>query len=241
MRFLPILLLIVLLSGCATVGSEKIGLQPQNTKIVAVSLMGNQLKVRHVGTTVFSNAKHDLDEANWNIDQQIEDATNKLIQSGGKFVVVKPASTDYREKFGVPVKSLWNGTTPLDHKKEGAQSIAKESGADLVVLVREAEYGDPFFGTNQQFSGYGIYQRSFLFSKQAINFVTMNVIVLDGKTGESIAGTRQFIKGTREASDWVEGEDLILSKENETTTKTNIFQLVQDLLKKSLIELKAVN
>lgn len=241
MRFLPISLLIVLLTGCATVGSDKVALQPQNTKIVAVSLMGNQLKIRHVGTTIFSNAKHDLDVANWNIDQQIEDDADAFLQGGGKFVVVKPASMDYRDKFGVPKKSLWSGTIPLDHMKEGAQLVAKESGADLVVLVREAEYGDPFFGTNQQFSGYGIYQRSFFFSKQAINFVTMNVIVFDGKTGTSIAGTRQFTSGPREGMDWIEGEDLNLSKENEAKSKTNLFQLVQNLLKKSLVELKAVN
>jgi len=178
---------------------------------------------------------------NWNIDQQIEDDASNLIQSGGKFVVVKPASADHRGKFGVPVKSLWSGAIDLEHMKEGAQSVARASGADLVFVIREAEYGDPFFGTNQEFSGYGIYQRSIFFSNKAINFVTMNVIVFDGKTGESIAGTRQFIKGAREASDWIAGEDLIVSKENEAKTKTNIFLLVQDLLKKSLIELKAIN
>lgn len=241
MRYFLTVLWIVLLTGCATVGSEKLALRPQNTKVVVVSLMADQLKVRHVGTTVFSNAQHDVDVSNWNINQQIEDETNKLLQNAGKFAVVKAAGTDFREKFGVPVRSLWDGTTSLDHVKDGVQVVARESGADLVMVIRQAEYGDPFFGTNQSFSGYGIYQRSFLFSKKAINFVTMNVNVFDGKTGESIASTRQFMSGVRGEADWLSGEDLMLSNENAEKTKTEIAQLVQFVLKKSLAELTVVS
>ena len=71
---------------------------------------------------------------------------------------------------------------------EAAQK-AKDAGADYVLLVGPSQPGDPFFGTNQSISGYGIYQRSVFMSRRGINFLTIRVALLDGKTGAEIART----------------------------------------------------
>ena len=45
--------------------------------------------------------------------------------------------------------------------------------------------GASFLGTNQNISGYGIYQRSFVGLKRSMNFITLKTILLAGKTGEA--------------------------------------------------------
>src|SRR3954468_13467387 len=52
--------MVVVLSGCATVGVEQIEQLKPGTAVVPLSLLGDTLAIRHVGTTVFQNERRDL-------------------------------------------------------------------------------------------------------------------------------------------------------------------------------------
>jgi len=231
------LVFMLLLSGCATMGADKMAIKPQGTKVAVVSLMGNQMHIQHVGTTVFTNQKRDVDVEPWGIDQQIEDKANALISASNKFSVVKAQLADYRQQFGSLEQNFWTGNRKYPRQAEAIKALAAASDAELVVMITPAEYGDVFFSTNQQVSGYGIYQRSFLFSNNAINFMTMTVHVVDANTGEEIATASSYLSSKRLEKDWIEGESLPLTPDNEMLTKAALLELSQGLLAKQLAEL----
>jgi len=245
LRYLAILIssfiIVLLLSGCATMGADKVAVKPQGTKLVVVSLMGNQMHIQHVGTTVFNNQKRDVDVEPWGIDQHIEDKANTLISASNKFSVVKATSADYRQQFGSLEQNFWTGNRKYSHQAEAIKALATASDAELVVMITPAEYGDVFFSTNQQVSGYGIYQRSFVFTNNAINFMTMAVHVIDAKTGEDVATASSYASSKRDDKDWIEGESLPLTSDNEMLTKAALLELSQDLLVKQLTELNLAN
>ncbi|HSH53993.1 MAG: hypothetical protein ACAH10_14690 [Methylophilaceae bacterium] len=238
MSFVSLCAYILMLSGCATLGGDKLLLKTAGTKVVVVSLLGNQMYIQHAGTTVFSNQKREVDVASWSLDQFVEDKANALIETGSKFTVVKAKADGYRQKFGSLEQNFWTGDRKYQNQAEGLHALATESGADLVIIISPIEYGDVFFSTNQLVSGYGIYQRSFLRSQSAVNFMTMAVHVMDAKTGEEVSSKAHYASSKRNDQDWIEGESLPLSTENELLTRQAITLLAQDLLEKELAELQ---
>lgn len=239
--FALILMIAGLTPGCAIVGADKATQAPHGSKVAVVSLLGNQMSIQHLGTTAFSNEKRDMDVQSWAVDQYVEDQAYLLIEAGNKCTAVKTKADGYRQKFGSLEQNFWTGNRKYQYQSEGVQALAAESGADLVLMISPAEYGDVFFGTNQLFSGYGIYQRSFLRDRNALNFLTMTVQLIDAKSGKEIASVQQYASSKRADKDWLDGNAPVLTSENEAITKQELLLLMQDLLKKGLADLKLSN
>ena len=96
--------------------------------------------------------------------------------------------------------------------------------------------GDPFLGTDEQLSGYGIYQRSlritqpaFVAMKRAFSFLAMNVLLLDGRSGEAVARAQCALGAPRQ-------ERARLGRAEEA--RADIETLVEAALRKCLGTLK---
>ncbi|MFA6179119.1 MAG: hypothetical protein WC696_05855 [Candidatus Methylopumilus sp.] len=239
--FALILMIAGLAPGCAIVGADKATQAPHGSKVAVVSLLGNQMSIQHLGTTAFNNKKWNIEVQSWAVDQYVEDQANLLVEAGNKFTPVKDKADGYRQKFGSLEQNFWTGNRKYQYQSEGVQALVAESGADLVLMISPAEYGDVFFGTNQLFSGYGIYQRSFLRDRNALSFLMMTVQLIDAKSGEEIASAQQYASSKRADRDWLEDDTPVLTPENEATTKQELLQLMQGLLKKGLADLKLTN
>ena len=92
--------------------------------------------------------------------------------------------------------------------------------------------GDPFMGTNQSISGYGIYQRSFVGLRRAMNFITVRTLLLEGKTGEEVARTQCAVSAPRE--DWLDAKT---ATQPSAGTRNGIEKLFEDGLRKCLASL----
>jgi hypothetical protein len=233
-------LILAVVAGCATVGADKVEELKPGTAIAPLSLMGETLAVRHVGTTVFQNERRDIGVAKWQIDRHTESAAGRMLSISDKFKVVAADSDRARKAAGKMETDFWSGGAKLQGGEEAVTSYAKDSGAHYVLLIGPAQLGDPFMGTNQSFSGYGVYQRGFLGSRRALNYLTMRTVLLDGKTGAELARTHGFLSVPRQERDWMEADNLVLTVENETSTKAGIEQLIESVLRKCLTDLKLV-
>jgi hypothetical protein len=236
MRAILPLLLSAAVTGCATVGSEKVEQLKPGTTIAPVSVMGDSLALRQTGTKVFQNEKRDLDVANWGIDRHAESRAGKAVGGKGKFQVTQPDTEQVRKTLKLQ-EDFWTGATKIPGGTGSVSAFAKESGADYVLLIGPAPMGDPFMGTNQSLSGYGIYQRTFIGMKRALNFITMRTILLDGKTGEEVARTQCVVSAPRQESEWLEPNKV--SQPNDGT-RNGIEKLFDEALRKCLGNLNLV-
>lgn len=75
-------LILFLLSGCATV--KPIPQEDLNTihRIGVVSILDDNLKLRHVGTTIFNNFDEDVSVTDWEIEDWMKDAIRKKLIEG---------------------------------------------------------------------------------------------------------------------------------------------------------------
>ena len=232
------IVLLTFVSGCATVGTERVEQLKVGSKIVPLSLMGDTLAVRHVGTIVFENARGDMRVPGWEIDRYLENLAARLLRDNPKVSVVAAQTADARRFAGKTSTDFWTSQIKLEGGTRIVTELAQRTGADYVLVVAESSIGDPFFRTNQSFSGYGIYQRHILNQQHGIHFVTMRVALLDGKTGAEVSRTQSYGSAPRAASDWMERDALKLSADSEKTARSGIEQVMEAVMRKCLTELK---
>lgn len=199
MRILP-LFLGAALAGCSTVGADK--LKPGLT-LAPVSVMGDALTLRNVGGDAFHDYRTDIDVAHWRIDRHAESVAGRVVGENGKFRIAQ-ADTEQLRKTVRREESLWTGGPRIEAASGPLTAFAKQSAADYVLLIGPASMGDPFMGTHEPLSGYGIYQRSFrvyqpAFAgvKRAVSFLTMKVTLLDGRSGAAVAHTQCALSAPR--------------------------------------------
>jgi hypothetical protein len=229
---------VALLAGCA-IGVERVQQLPSGTKILPVSLMGSRLAVRYVGTTAFQNARRDLDVPAWQIDEYAEAAIRRSVGGSGKFAVIAGDAAKARTAMGSFGVDRWTGVSKVEGGPESVIALARETRADLILVAGPFEVRDPFYQTNQSFSGYGIYQRSVFGLQRGIDYVTMRLVLFDGKTGAELARTTYgVLSAPRLESDWLGSVDLALSQANESRTRASIEQLIGELVRQGAADLK---
>lgn len=236
MHILFAIALSMLLSACATVGTEQVAKLDRNAKIAPLSLMGTSLSIRAIGTTVFQNTKADAEVSDWQIDKYTESVVAERLTKSKRVVALHPSVSPFHSIKPI-IDSIAVGTS-FEGGTQRIVDYAKEANADVVLVMLPALYGDPYFGTNQAFTGYGVYERRFLGTKSAVNYVTMRVAAFNGKTGVEIARTSGYISDQRPASEWMEFDNLVMSDQNRLVTQQSIKRLFGDLLTRLLSDLK---
>ncbi len=220
------------------VGVDRVQRLAPGSKIVVLSLLGDKLAIRYVGTTVFNNRQHDADVSDWRIDQYAQSEANEIINISGKFIAIDANTEQARQAAGSLVSNSFTGSVKVEGGTASIVQLAQATGAQYVLMLGPSFMGDPYFGTNQFFSGYGIYERVLMSSKNAINFLTLRVALFDGRSGAEIARTESFLGSSRTGPDWMESFDLELTDENSRNTKDSVVAMIVKLLHKELLELK---
>ena len=227
---LPVVLTISL-AACATVGGEKVDQLKPGTAMAPISLMGDTLAMREVGTTIFQNQRRDVDVASWHIDRHAESLAGQLVKSKGKFTIAQ-ADTEPLRKTVKLSEDFWSGSNKIKAGGEALAAFVAQSKADYVLVIAPGVMGDPFMGTNQTISGYGIYQRSIVGLKRSMNFITMRAVLLDGKSGEELARTQCAVSTPR--SDWLDGDRMAKASDE---MRSGIEKLFEGGLRKCLASL----
>ena len=236
LRNLLLMIPVALVTGCSTVGADRVA-KPKT--IAPISLMGNTLSIRLTGPT-FKDEHREIDVSQWDIDQYTENTAAQLIRDGQKFRVVNIERVNGLEK-SIKFKSWsWTNGPTLQGGSGSIRNLAKNVGADYILVIAPYSRMDPFLQTSEYLSGYGIYQNSTLEMKRAINYVMAGIILFDGSTGDEVAKTKVPISLPRSAADWMEGDKLALIENNAKYSKSAIKQLIENMLNIDLIQLRIV-
>ena len=235
------ILLSLLLFGCAAVGVQKVEQLKPGTTIVPLSLMGDKLAIFHIGTTAFQNYLRHLEFPSWQIDAYAEAAAASAIRQGSIFSVPRTDTATARKSAGTLSFNAWTSAISIEGGPESITRLARDSGAEYVLVIGPSQMRDNIFGTEQPFSGYGILQRSFLGLERAVNYLTMQVVLFDGIDGKEVARMLGFhLNSPRAAEDWLESKNSSLTESNANTTRLAIESLIEKGLTKSLTELKLI-
>lgn len=228
-----------LLSGCATVGVERIENLPQSHKIVVLSLLNDKIEVKHTGTTVFNNWRQKAKIANWHINDDVESYIEQQLASAGRFSVVHGDTKRARAAAGEAGTDRWTGATRLKGGNEVLARLADAAGADSVLVVTPSKMEDIIFGTNQIIAGIGIYQRSFLGINRAVDYVLLRITLIDGETGEEIGHSIVNKWTDRDRRYWLE-KGSTLSEQDQSATHRALSSLLVESLRTSMSNLKLI-
>ncbi|MDD1622546.1 MAG: hypothetical protein LUQ11_13805 [Methylococcaceae bacterium] len=264
MKGIIALMLSALLAGCMTVGQERVEKLPSGAKLVPLSLLGNAMPIIDIGMTIFqceqNNAEafqceqnygqnkpdvvqykqNRLDVTDWQMDSFIETTAARIVRDGKKFDALESSPKGASVNVGKLVNDFWANEGELRGGSVNVMTLAKETGADYILVLGPLESIDPFFGTNETLSGYGVFQRSMFGIRRAINYLMMRVILLDGKTGKEIAHSVASLNAPRANNNWMESGNLMLSADDTKQTKASLQALTSTLLQKALVDLKLI-
>ena len=233
MRYLAVVVLGLLLGGCATVPVDI----PRGTRIAPVSLVGSEMEFRFVGTTFLTNVSGKIDVRHWSVDKHIEATATKLILRKGYYPVEAGDTAQARLQASVKNQPFIRfGATAATPSEESAREVAKAGGADylLVIAATDIHPPDPFFGTNQSISGFGIYQRELFGQRQAIYFARLEVMLLDGRTGSAVGTRLVFSSKDVSANRWIDPEGTIPKAKDLSHAESPVLSLLSDVVGRGL-------
>ena len=164
-----------------------------------VSALGEEVRLQHVGLTVFSNDLHTT-KLDWQLDRHVLD---RLAQHLGARYQIRPVSYDKAPLLKASTKEWIHTDRPT--LAEALRTTVPAGAVDAYVVVVPTYMGDTAYRTNQHVYGVGAYTRGVFSERSRANaFAAYRIALIDGKTFTSLADTAALIPSTER---WV-GEDV---------------------------------
>ena len=204
---------------------------PQGSMVSVVSLLGNTLKLRQVGITVFGNSARALDVTPWNVDTHVEDVAAAALNAAGRKATKAPAGS----AISIGTWSYTNFTSSYTFAGgvAGLRKVALASHADYLILITEMpdNFSDPFFRTNQSITGFGVYQRR---GGGGIAYADFGLLLVDGKSGDVIYRRRAFHSKARPDDIWLDLENRQPQVSTLGQTSADFFEVIDTAVKSGL-------
>lgn len=237
MRALAVFLVAGFLAGCGTSGAEFVDAQKALSKVTVVSAIGEQFQLSQPeGGFSMKVMNKTIPVPGWQLDRLLEENADKLIKDGGRFTSVKAGAA--RARVG-EVKVFYNQVTGAPEMDAGGQAImaiAKEAGANLVLVIFSRESAD---STGSPIKGFGANQgEDMIFGKKGESYVSLQSLLFDGSTGSLIAGSREAANAKRGPADWLDIKAASFSPDAEKTNRATIEQLALKSLNAMLDNLR---
>jgi hypothetical protein len=223
MRALSVFLAAALLSACGTTGADLVDERKALSKVAVVSMIGDQFQVTQFEGFAQTPKSRVIAVPSWQLDASIESTANTMIQDAKRFTVAKVGGA--RSQMG-NVSIAYNvitGYPETESAHPGAIAVAKESGADLVLLITTRTTADE--ATGAQIKGYGLTQKADFLGKSVDAYLVVQALLFDGATGGVVAASREFSGVKRAATDWIAGETF--TPEAEKSNRAAIEQMAQ--------------
>jgi hypothetical protein len=169
------ILVVSMLSGCATLGQPlKPSYKESIKNIAVVAVMGNSFYGVKVGTTVFNNDQFEEDFSDFDMDEKIEKSVSKYIkQYSGINTIIR---SDLRGELGRLFGYKAQIKKPLEYLGLTLENL-KAEGIDAVLIISPSEnvYNDTTISIN----GYGLVVETFLMMWRAQAYFISNITLVD--------------------------------------------------------------
>lgn len=204
-KILTLSFILLLLTGCATVPKT---VTPENInaikRVAVVSLLGDEIHFRKIGTTVFTNVDKKFSVQEWGIDQHIENLVKNEFKNNKSIQLVE-INFD-KEKL----KDIYKSTNripyadyDLKYVDKYLHDVATSEQVDALILIAETSIEIP--NTPQYVRGYALYNRTFLFLKFITKIYLVSAIeVVDLQTLKPFARQSLFFAEKVDNSYWQE-------------------------------------
>lgn len=149
--------------------------------IGVISVIGDLLTLKEVGTTAFSNSESKLPIADWDIDGLVErDTANALANR----VAVQLTTVANRNAFANAEGRLFHS---IDDELGDLVKALPQPGPDAYLVIVPNDVADPIGGTNQHLINIGLYHRDFLGKSSSTEYAFFLAWLIDAKTGTMLA------------------------------------------------------
>ena len=197
------LLLLLVATGCVTMGMgnvEKLG--PEHRTLV-VSVLGDNFQVESIGTTIFQVWRKTEDVSNWGVDDRVEARIQKELTRSGRVAVIPFDTQQLRSTVGNVDTNDLTGGRKITEGMKALTRLGRSAGADSILLVSTSPSVD-FFRKKYTIEGYGIYQSSSLGLRAAVTYVCLQIWLIDTDSGDDIARIQRVRRSPRQEADWLE-------------------------------------
>ncbi|MCX7554854.1 hypothetical protein OS175_13320 [Marinicella sp. S1101] len=183
-----LLLMIVLLKGCATQGVKTLAAIDETKRVLVVSTMGDDYELMHIGFTVFSNKFNTIDVSDWQIDDVVEEKVSEFI-TDERFELVSHDISSLKNNMEKLENSFWSGNIVFKGFDEKIFPYALKENFDMVLFIHSVVTEDPVYFTGLNVGGFGLYKRSAFGRPSAKYYAISSVSLYDATTRKKIAGT----------------------------------------------------
>lgn len=213
-------------------------------RVGVVSLLGNEMQIKHVGTTVFTNSHKYEQVEGWGLDRFAREVIQKELMNTSKFTYVELSEQlpSLRQRY-FEKEHAERDPLPLNLVEEfndDLRKIANTNSVDTLLIVVRAAVGDPFSDTNQYVFGYGLYHRSFFMYEKTGVYGIAFIVVKDVKSMETLCRRIVYSKKVIDNSNWSE-ELAQLSPEKKQFIEQTIKNQFSSSIKVSLKQLGLTN
>jgi hypothetical protein len=199
------------IAGCATSYPGKLTGTVEGAVITPICLLKNEMPIYDVGTTAFQNGVRSVPVAGWNFAGQVQSLmTERIRASNGKYWATDGVEGDKRRRLLQLLPMGPDGRAELGFNLLGVASVGREMKIDYLLVIDSERLQDPFFGTNQFFSGQGVYQRSHFSFRAGINFLVARASVIDVAKASIVASRTKWQFTPRDLSEWVDPDSVTL-------------------------------
>ncbi len=194
-RLFTICLIVLILSGCATfqIKPEKLA---AIRNISAVSILGNELCIDYVGTTVFTIKSNSFDVKEWEIDNYIQDVISKAIKADDRFQYINheidPMSM--HKVYGSKKSGCTKVQPNINLIKDEIQELRDRYDIDTLILVLEYwSNADYISGRSGLLFNYGIHQSSFMGITETFSHLFAHIYVIDTLSSEIMSNNFLYV------------------------------------------------
>jgi hypothetical protein len=174
-RILMTIFISFLIHGCTSSGA-RYKPYPSTGKTLAYKIdVPDQLQLKWIGTTVFNNASTSQTVTNWNVADHLAQHVETVLRDSANFTRIIRLSGSEQIAIGQPIA---------------------DRNTDVLLVIRSGRSTDTALGTNQNFSGLGLVQRSgFGMGPYSAVSAALEAELFDARTGKSLRKTANSSTG----------------------------------------------
>ncbi|WP_420465174.1 hypothetical protein [Panacagrimonas sp.] len=158
---------------------------PMAGRVGIMSLLGNELRHVHSGTTPFGNHEQDYN-VQYDFGGYVMEELRQALLTRTPYQPVAVAATGALRRDASTWMETWDGEKFAETFQREFDGIISQNRLSMLIIVAYPTVSDGVFGTRQKLRGSGLYTRSFFGDTEAAVFSTMQFYRIAGKPAQLV-------------------------------------------------------
>lgn len=199
-----------MLAGCATTVGNTLREAGMDQSIVVVGAVDPTLYLQQRGTDPGALGLNTYRVDRWGINDAVADTLADQLKAAGFSNVRVERGWQVRDRLRLTGSYARLNDGQAAAQEQRVQSVARQLGADVLLVAHVGKLGDVFFGTTESITGFGVYQFKGDQAWQGLTFSALSLTVFDDQATQ-MAHATDFTSRVRSDEQWLQslriGED----------------------------------